>query len=157
MLELVAAQALDCTRSDTSTMAIKRDSKGRFSGGGGGSRIAVKAGRTVKGGGTNKSGESITSRNRANRAGTDLMVGGHKADKPYSAALGKSVYANRKVKRLEKSGADKATIAKATKDANTKEAATRSARIKTRSQVKVVNRRYNNAMGLIKQRQYAKP
>ena len=99
----------------------------------------------------------MASRNRALRAGDNLRVGVYKADKPYSAALGKSVYANRKVKKLEKSGADKSTISKATKDANTKEAATRAARIKTRSQVKVVQRRFNNAMGLTKQRRYAKP
>lgn len=119
-----------------------RDSIGRFA---------------AKGGGTNKSGSTVASRNAEDRAGTNVLVGNDKAFKPYHAALGKSVYANRKVKKLEKAGADKSVIAKAKKDAAIKEATTAAARRQTFSQVKVNNRRYRNVMGLVKQRRYARP
>jgi hypothetical protein len=120
--------------------------------------IRDKNGRfAAKGGGTNKSGRTVASRNAEDRAGSNILVGNNKAFKPYYAALGKSVYANRKVKKLEKAGADKSVIAKAKKDAAIKEATTAAARRQTFSQVKVNNRRYRNAMGLVKERRYARP
>lgn len=139
-------------------MTQRRDSRGRFASTGGGQIRSIKnPGRTVKGGGTRKSGRSTASRDREDRAGSNLLVSNVKAFKPYDAALGKSVYANRKVKKLEKAGADKSVIAKAKKDAATKEATTAAARKQTFSQVKVNNRRYRGAMGLVQQRRYARP
>lgn len=119
-----------------------RDKNGRFA---------------AKGGGTKKSGSSVASRNMEDRAGANLRVAEHRTFKPYEAALGKSVYANRKVKKLEKAGADKSVIAKARKDAAAKEAATAAARKQTFAQAKVNRRRYRNVMGLVQQRRYARP
>jgi hypothetical protein len=139
-------------------MAIRRDSRGRFASTGGGQVRSIKnPGRTVKGGGEKTRGETRQSRNLRNKAGEDFMVGNYKAFKPYDAALGKSVYANRKVKKLEKAGAEKSAIAKARKDADIKEAATRAARKQTFAQVKVNQRRYRGAKGLIQERRYARP
>lgn len=139
-------------------MAQRRDSRGRFASTGGGQIRSIKSpGRTVKGGGTRKSGESLASRSRINEINTNFRVAQHKSFKPYETALGKSSYASRKLKKLEKAGAEKSVIEKAQKDYSAKSATTRAASKQTFAEVKVNRRRLRGATGLVQQRRYARP
>lgn len=139
-------------------MTQRRDRLGRFAGsGGGGSRMSAKTGRIVKGGGEIKTGVTRASRNIRYNNEVNQRVGAHKAFAPYDKAVGKSSYANRKVKKLQKSGADAATIAKAQKSANIKENTTRLMRQRFIQNTKIAQRRYRNTTGLVQQRRYARP
>ena len=139
-------------------MAQRRDRLGRFSGGGGGgSRMKASAGRTVKGGGEKVTGRTRGSYSRQLKNNENMLVAGHKAFAPYEKAVGKSSYANKKVKKLRKSGADAATIAKAQKSADMKENTTRLMRQRFTQNATIARRRYGNATGLVAQRRFARP
>jgi len=137
-------------------MAQGRDSKGRFASGGGGVR-SIKSNRTVKGGGESKRGETRASRSIRLKNEENQRVGEHKAFAPYEKAVGKSSYAHRKARKLEKSGADAATVSKAKKAADVKENTTRLMRQRFLSGSRIATRRYRNTTGLVVQRRYAKP
>ena len=138
-------------------MAQRRDAKGRFAGSGGGSVRSIKSDRTVKGGGESKRGVTRASRSARYNNEVNFRVSEHKAFAPYDKAVGKSSYANRKARKLEKSGADAATVAKAKKSADVKENTTRLMRQRFISGQRTAQRRYRNTTGLVQQRRYVKP
>ena len=135
-----------------------RDKNGRFaSTGGGGVRAIKSTGRTVAGGGEATRGSTRASRNMRLKNEENFMVSQHKAHSPYEKAVGRSSYAHKKVRKLEKSGADPATVAQAKKTAEAKESATRLARQRFLSLSKVSQRRYRVNTALVQQRRYARP
>jgi hypothetical protein len=135
-----------------------RDKNGRFaSTGGGGVRAIKNTGRTVTGGGEATRGSTRASRNMRLKNEENLRVSQHKAHSPYEKAVGRSSYAHKKARKLEKSGADPATVAQAKKTAEAKESATRLARQRFLSLSTVSKRRYRVNTGLVQQRRYARP